>query len=344
MSFTTAWDETKPDGGRDIILGDDDIREFKEQVRQRFGVDHSMSAADDANTGYHLKTTLLKQASDPLQVSSSLILYAKQVGSFSELFSRHENAALQQLTLNGKLWAEALTCASIAQGDIFYHDGTKVTRLPAGTAEQVLKTNGAGANPAWATFGGRLLSVNIYTSSSTWTKPTGCTSALVRVIGGGGGGRGGVNGVYSAGGAGAGYSEKYVTSPGATETVSIGAAGTGASAGSDGGDGGTSSFGSHCSASGGQGGRIAGSTPGVGSSGDINLSGEPTRASTTIGNTGDGGDAPLGFGYGAFWPNTSEVGLNGLAGSGYGSGGSGGVNSGTGGNGTQGLVIVYNLA
>ena len=39
---------------------------------------------------------------------------------------------------------------SLSQGDILYYDGTNLTRLPAGTSGQYLKTQGAGANPVWA--------------------------------------------------------------------------------------------------------------------------------------------------------------------------------------------------
>jgi len=41
------------------------------------------------------------------------------------------------------------TTASPAQGDIEYFNGTNWVSLAAGTSGQVLKTNGAGANPAW---------------------------------------------------------------------------------------------------------------------------------------------------------------------------------------------------
>lgn len=37
-----------------------------------------------------------------------------------------------------------------AQGDVLYYNGTAWVRLVAGTSGQFLKTNGAGANPAWA--------------------------------------------------------------------------------------------------------------------------------------------------------------------------------------------------
>lgn len=45
----------------------------------------------------------------------------------------------------------ALAAISGVQGDVIYHNGTSWTRLGAGTSGQVLQTNGAGANPSWAT-------------------------------------------------------------------------------------------------------------------------------------------------------------------------------------------------
>ena len=40
-----------------------------------------------------------------------------------------------------------------AQGDVIYYDGSNLTNLGPGTSGQFLKTNGAGANPAWADAG-----------------------------------------------------------------------------------------------------------------------------------------------------------------------------------------------
>ena len=46
------------------------------------------------------------------------------------------------------------------QGDILYRDGSGLQRLGAGTSGQVLKTQGAGANPVWGTdAGGSILQV-----------------------------------------------------------------------------------------------------------------------------------------------------------------------------------------
>ena len=55
--FTSSWDETKPDGDRDIPLGDDDIREFKQQVRERLEIDHHALASEgtDPNILYTLE-------------------------------------------------------------------------------------------------------------------------------------------------------------------------------------------------------------------------------------------------------------------------------------------------
>lgn len=62
-----------------------------------------------------------------------------------------------------------------AQGDVLYYNGTAWVRLAAGTSGQFLKTNGAGANPAWAseTIGGvTLLSTLTTTSGTTQATPT----------------------------------------------------------------------------------------------------------------------------------------------------------------------------
>ena len=42
--------------------------------------------------------------------------------------------------------------AGLAQGDVLYYNGTSWVRLGAGTSGQYLKTNGASANPSWATL------------------------------------------------------------------------------------------------------------------------------------------------------------------------------------------------
>lgn len=75
----------------------------------------------------------------------------------------------------GKIAANAVDGSKIAmgsdaQGDILYYNGTDYVRLPAGTSGHFLKTNGAGANPAWAaTVSGSMVFVNSGTFSGAAT-------------------------------------------------------------------------------------------------------------------------------------------------------------------------------
>ena len=73
------------------------------------------------------------------------------------LMTPAQKAAIDALAATYQpLDADLTALAAIAgvQGDIIYRDGTTWVRLPAGTSGQFLKTNGAGANPAWATPAG----------------------------------------------------------------------------------------------------------------------------------------------------------------------------------------------
>lgn len=61
---------------------------------------------------------------------------------------------LDELTGAEELFVQNLAGLSYAQGDVLYHDGSDLNRLPAGTNGQFLKTQGAGADPVWATIAG----------------------------------------------------------------------------------------------------------------------------------------------------------------------------------------------
>jgi hypothetical protein len=107
-----------------------------------------------------------------------------------------------------------------------------------------------------------------------WVVPARVTKAWVEVRGGGGGG--GLNNAApgASGGGGGGISRKLVALvPGSTVVITVGQGGDGgATNGAVGAVGGASSFGSFCSATGGQGGQVNSNlaASGVGSGGDIN--------------------------------------------------------------------------
>ena len=102
-----------------------------------------------------------------------------------------------------------------------------------GTSGQVLTSNGSAAAPSWQTASstGALKNVQVFTSSGTYTRTSGVTTAVVVAVGAGGGGKGA----------------------------------TGKTAGGNGGNGGTTSFGSHVTALGGTG--STGTTGGAGGTG-----------------------------------------------------------------------------
>ena len=192
---------------------------------------------------------------------------------------------------------------------------------------------------------GRIINITSFTTTGTWTKPAGCTSVLVKLVGGGGGAAG-----YCESGGGGGYSEKVIDVT-AVATVAVTVGGGGASVGyyAAGAAGGTSSFGAYCSATGGDGANTGGShcggNPGLGSGGSINLYG-----GVGTGHTNSGGHFPGGQGGGTFFGSSGTVNRattsNKLYNGSPGTGGPGGrTNDGSGSagiaNGESGLVIVY---
>jgi hypothetical protein len=199
----------------------------------------------------------------------------------------------------------------------------------------------------------------ITTSNATWTVPAGITELFVQGCGGGGGGGYAIGpGRFGGGGAAGGYFEKTIAvSAGDTKNITIGGAGAGgtfvtqtvATAG------GTTSFDTDCSATGGTPAADnlyltanAFVAPGVGSSGDINLSGGHGYVSSIEDNTTKRHYTSIGgssyFGAGAMTAKLSSD-VSGLSATNYGSGGSGGIAHNTasydGGAGKQGIVIIW---
>ena len=191
----------------------------------------------------------------------------------------------------------------------------------------------------------------IFTSSGTWNRPTGCTEIKVTVVGGGGGGGAANTAALTSagtGGGGGGAAVEFIdVSATASATVTIGAGGAGAATGTSATAtaGGTTSFGAFLSATGGGGGKAGGGVigaGGVGTGGDLNFTGEDGISNYTDARTIDyssrGGNSLLGIG-GQRNTNPSA----GNDGHNYGGGGAGtiGVTSGApGGDGADGVILV----
>ena len=226
-----------------------------------------------------------------------------------------------------------------------------VTSIVAGTGISVSGATGAVTVSA---SGGGFSAMTVYTSSSTFTIPTGKTTLKITVVGGGGGGAAGHDyGTGGGGGGGGGASIAYFTSvtPGNTLTVTIGAGGTRGAAGSGagGGLGGTTSVASGTqtittiSATGGEGGPYTstqGSSGGLGSGGNINLGGSAGLPSLSGGICGGcGGSSFMGGGGKAISAAAGEAGraYGGGGASGSGNGGGSGL---AGGLGSAGVVMI----
>ena len=235
-----------------------------------------------------------------------------------------------------------------------------------GTSGQVLTSNGAGALPTFQAAGagaGSLIAVQVFKASGTYTPTAGMGNCVIQCIGGGGAGGGtpSTSASLTGGGGGAGgFSQSYVSAAtiGASQTVTIGAGGTGAS-NSVGGNGGDTSVGAIVIAKAGTGGAVGaspataslGGAGGIVGTGDVTLPGSPglfgisTSAAATV--SGNGGNSyfaggALGVAPGAV---SSTAGTAAVANSGAGGSGSaitgGSAAARAGGNGGTGLVVIY---
>jgi hypothetical protein len=185
-----------------------------------------------------------------------------------------------------------------------------------GTSGQVLTSNGAAAAPSWQSLVKAVRPITI-TSSGTYTTPAGVTALMFFVSGA----TGGKSSPSANGGAtgGAGYSEKYIASPAASYSITIGAGGT------PGNFGGTTTIDTISIAGG------AGTTTNTGSSGGT-ASGGTFNANGGSGGTGNIFGATGGGGAGGSRAGNGFNGGNGASGD-TASGGGGGT-GGAGGNGT----------
>ncbi len=168
-----------------------------------------------------------------------------------------------------------------------------------------------------------LASVQIFTSSGTWTKPSGITKVMVEVQGAGGAGtKGTTNGNRNSGGGG-GYAKKLIdVSSISTATVTVGAGGVGSTSshvtGTDGGnsiwsDGTNTVTGSGGGAGVGNTANYEGGLGGTGTGGDLNVSGGVGGSSL---GSDSGGGSFLGIIPHTQYASSRAGGIDGILGSG----------------------------
>jgi hypothetical protein len=310
-------------------------------------------------------TAMRSDAAPPLSatVQSALTATVNQflVGTGAFGFS----SLTQQAALN------AIMCTPTRAGDLVFWNGTNwVCFAGNNSGTQILSENASGVL-AWspgagvASFNGLTgavttsIVVQTFTTTGTYTPTSGMLHAIIECVGGGGGGGGISSGAggssFGAAGGGSGSYSRLLASAatiGVGQTVTIGTAGSGATAGaSNGGAGGDTSVGTLCTGKGGAGGGFSSGSQvgtsgagGVAGTGGITAAGQPGQMgpwiATNISVAGGAGGSSI-FGGGAIGVGNS----NGAAASNYGSGGSGGavqnaIASRSGGAGSAGIVII----
>jgi hypothetical protein len=71
-------------------------------------------------------------------------------GGTGDVVGDDTTTTVQNIVAYNTTGGKNITELTGTQGDVLYHNGTSWAKLPAGTSGNFLKTNGAGANPAWA--------------------------------------------------------------------------------------------------------------------------------------------------------------------------------------------------
>ena len=250
----------------------------------------------------------------------------------------------------GEVTTTNILDGTIANADVDASADIALSKLATtGTASGSNFLRGDGA---WAAAEGGLNSVQTFTSSGTWTRPSGITKVIMEVQGGGGGGSSDTASVYYCHiGGGGGYAKKFLdVSSISSATITVGAGGAGiASAGSPN-AGGASSWADGTNTVTGNGGpagspnrsdtTFRGAAGGTATGGDINIQGGP-RSSHYL-DQGGFGTSVLGTpGYGTSATNTIYPSTSLQDATGYGAGGGGTWWGATSGSGSDGIVIVW---
>ncbi len=197
-------------------------------------------------------------------------------------------------------------------------------------------------------FASGLASVQVFTSSGTWTRPSGITKVIIEVQGAGASGNAYDSANRLRTGCAGGYAKKLLdVSSISSATITVGSGGAAVSGNNPGNDGGNSSWADGTNTITGNGGDVqndvnlyAGDPGATATGGDINIQGQGSSNVATAYQSyslGGGGNSMLGFA-GQYDDNSSNNRYPDAVG--YGSGGGSGYNV-TSGAGAGGIVIVW---
>src|SRR3990167_5543703 len=104
---------------------------------------------------------------------SQLCFEGATANDFETCFSITDPTADRTVTFRDASGTVMLQPGSEAQGDVLYHNGTIWTRLGVGTSGQFLQTQGASANPQWASpsdVKGIPTNIEVFIADGTWTR------------------------------------------------------------------------------------------------------------------------------------------------------------------------------
>lgn len=241
------------------------------------------------------------------------------------------------ITANGTLTVTDIVVDGTISGSSAY-----LIPNPSGNTNKFLSTNGSNLTWGEISTAAGVRSMQVWTSNGTWSKPSGVRTIMVTVTGAGGGG----SGHCESGGAGGTAQRQVDVTNVSSVTVSVGNPGGGTNYSGCGGGGNSSSFGSYCSAGGGEGANCrqqhSGGVGGNGSGGSLNIYGgggnghgsHYSYGNHTAGSSYFGGSQPSSHRQG----NYSHRHQSHAA---WGAGGNGAMHGNRGARGREGVVVVH---
>lgn len=133
------------------VRGNDNVVREKFVAHQADEVAHLQSGLASARptSGTTTGETYLATDTGVLSVWNGSAWVENKTGS-GDVVGDDTSTTVQNVVAYSTTGGKNITELTGTQGDVLYHNGTSWAKLGAGTSGHYLKTNGAGANPAWA--------------------------------------------------------------------------------------------------------------------------------------------------------------------------------------------------